>query len=216
MSARDLARFALLYLSGGKWRDRQIVPTQWIKESTRGYSQSGVGPGYGYLWWTGFADNNVVPIVKLPSGSFFARGAGGQFAFVMPAYDLVVVGRDGDPSLREIGRLLWLVLDAAGLPDIGRDASIEAARGTREDGAALTQLFPGKTLFFGDTATGGPFRMRLDHDGSAVLLKGPEDMPSDSGTWSIDDNKFCRDWQKTSQKYLKFSDQPIWLSLLVG
>ena len=74
-------------------------------------------------------------------------------------------------------------------------------RTTREDGAALTQLFPGKTLIFGDMAPGGPFRMRLDHDGSAVLLKGPEDTPFDSGTWSIDDNKFCRDWQKTRPYY---------------
>jgi len=201
MSARDLARFALLYLSGGKWRDRQIVSTQWIQDSTRDYSQSGFGPGYGYLWWTGFADNSAAPIVTLPSGTFFAWGAGGQFAFVMPAYDLIVVSRDGDPSLREIGRLLWLVLDAAGLPDIGRDASIEAARGTREDGAALNQLFPGKTLIFGNTTAGGSFRMRLDRDGGAALLKGPDETPSDSGTWSIDDNKFCRDWQKTRPYY---------------
>jgi CubicO group peptidase (beta-lactamase class C family) len=55
MSARDLARFALLYLHHGKWQDRQLVPAQWVEESTQLYSQSGFGPGYGYLWWTGLS-----------------------------------------------------------------------------------------------------------------------------------------------------------------
>ncbi len=71
-SARDLTRFALLYLAGGKWRDRQIVPAQWVKDTTRPYSQSGVGPGYGYLWWTGFVDNAFAPVAQLPPGSLFA------------------------------------------------------------------------------------------------------------------------------------------------
>jgi CubicO group peptidase (beta-lactamase class C family) len=114
MSARDLARFALLYLNGGKWRDRQIVPAQWVKDSTRAYSQSDFGPGYGYLWWTGF--------LGLPPGTFFAEGVGGQFAFVVPASDLVLVRRAphhdprGGPTFNEIGRLLSLVVDAASAP----------------------------------------------------------------------------------------------------
>jgi CubicO group peptidase (beta-lactamase class C family) len=159
MSARDLARFGVLYLNGGKWRERQIVPADWVRESTQPSSESDFGPGYGYLWWTGFVDNSVAPAVTLPQGTFFGWGAGGQFAFVIPAHDLVIVNRaahlvEGGPSLREIGRLLWLVLDAAGLPDIGEDASIEAARGIREDGAALAQMLPGKTLIFGEKTIG--------------------------------------------------------------
>jgi CubicO group peptidase (beta-lactamase class C family) len=110
MSARDLARFKLLYLDGGNWRDRQIVPAQWVKDSTRAYSQSDFGPipdaGYGYLWWTGFG--------RLPPGTFFAAGAGGQFAFVIPAADLVFIFANSGPSVDKIGRLLSLVLDASG------------------------------------------------------------------------------------------------------
>ena len=52
MSARDLARFALLYLKKGRWQDRQVIPRTWVDESTRAYSHSEFGPGYGYLWWT--------------------------------------------------------------------------------------------------------------------------------------------------------------------
>jgi CubicO group peptidase (beta-lactamase class C family) len=121
MSARDLARFALLYLHHGKWQDRQIVPADWVGESTQPYSRSGFGPGYGYLWWTGFLSDGFAPSVTLPSGSFFAWGNGGQFAFVMPAFDLVFVhraNRFSEPgfSIRDLGHLLWLVLDAGHFP----------------------------------------------------------------------------------------------------
>lgn len=203
MSARDLARFALLYLHKGKWKDKQIVPAHWVEESTQTYSQSEFGPGYGYLWWTGFLDNSVVPSVKLPPGTFFALGVGGQVAFLIPAYDLVVVHRaphvpDGGPSLREFGRLLWLVLDAAHLPEIGPDASIEMARGTHlVEGAALNQLLPGKTLIVGEQAIEGPYRIRLNADGTAAAMKGREPVQYDSGTWSVEGDRFCRQWGKT-------------------
>lgn len=93
MSARDLARFALLYLHKGRWRDRQVVPARWIEDSTVAYSQSEAGPGYGYMWWVGSISNGAVPSVTLPPGSFFAAGYGGQYAFVIPACDLAVVHR---------------------------------------------------------------------------------------------------------------------------
>jgi CubicO group peptidase (beta-lactamase class C family) len=210
MSARDLARFALLYLNDGKWRDNQIVPEQWVKDSTRSYSQTGFGGGYGYLWWTGPIDNSSVPIVNLPPGTFFAWGYAGQFAFVMPADDLVVVIRNAHylepgPSFREIGRLLWLVLDAGGFSGIGPDASIEAAHGTPQDAAALSHLLPGKTLLFGDAALGGPFRMRIGSDGTTALFKGESTVAYDTGTWTIAENKLCRDWQKITPHHACFT-----------
>ena len=72
LSARDLARFDLLYLNGGKWHDRQIVPDHWVAERVQPHSQSEFGPGYGYLWWTGFVNNSMAPVVTLPQGAFFA------------------------------------------------------------------------------------------------------------------------------------------------
>jgi CubicO group peptidase (beta-lactamase class C family) len=127
MSARDLGRFALLYLHQGRWRDRQIVPARWVEESTQPYSQSDLGPGYGYMWWTGFLDASTS--LKLPPGTYFARGRGGQYAYVIPAFDLVVVhraviGADSGPGLKQLGRLLWLLLDAGHFPDIGPNARL--------------------------------------------------------------------------------------------
>lgn len=138
MSARDLARFALLYLHDGRWKDRQIVPADWVHESTQPYSVSDFGPGYGYLWWTGFLkpENPMTP-VRLPAGSFFAAGNGGQYAFVMPAADMVVIHRVDRSiphfhpvNLTQVGRLLWLVLAAAHQPDIGPDPSLHAVKGS--------------------------------------------------------------------------------------
>ena len=200
MSARDLARFALLYMHQGKWQDRQIVPASWVQESAQPYSRSGFGPGYGYLWWTGFTDNLIAPIVKVPDGTFFAWGAGGQFAFVMPADDLVVIHRaprQNDADLRPIGRLLWLVLAAGHFSDIGPDASIGAAPGDRLAGDALKELLAGKTLRFGDGAENGPIRIQLNGDGSAAALRGAAPAQFDSGSWRVEDDRLCRDWQKT-------------------
>ncbi len=116
MSARDLARFALLYLNKGAWAGKQIVPADWVRESTRPYSvQPNSGFGYGYLWWIAPATPGPEGI---PVGTFMAWGAGGQHAFVIPARDLVVVNRvDRDlqlpePKLSDVRQLLSLTLKA--------------------------------------------------------------------------------------------------------
>ena len=207
MSARDLARFALLYLNKGRWQDRQIIPAAWVEESTRAYSHSEWGPGYGYLWWTGPIGNSVAPVVDLPDGAFFAQGTGGQYAFVIPVHDLVVVHRGphidgGLANLRTVGRLLWLILDAGQFQDIGPDGSLEAARGIRADGDALSRMLTGKTLLYGEADARGPTRMRLNADGTAAVLRGNEPTELDTGTWRIRENEFCREWKKLEPRQM--------------
>lgn len=209
MSARDLARFALLYLRKGQWQGRQIIPARWVEESVQPYSSSEWGPGYGYLWWIGSINNGSAPSVKLPEGTYFAQGAGGQYAFVIPAFDLVVVHRaahtEQGPNLRQIGRLLWLMLDAGKFPDIGPDASIESAQYPRAPGDALSRMLAGKTLLYGETAKPGPYRIRLNTDGSAAVLRGSEPTEIDTGAWSIREDRLCRDWKKIQPRQLCFS-----------
>ena len=113
-SARDLARFGLLYLHHGRWGDRQLIPESWIAESTKPYSTTNAGLGYGYLWWRLRQDNSA-----LPPDSYFAWGHGGQFLFVIPSRDMVVVHlareRTGQDELgyRRVSGLLGLILAAA-------------------------------------------------------------------------------------------------------
>lgn len=86
LSARDLARFGLLYLRRGRWQDRQILTPEWITESTEAHVAEAEGPlGYAYLWWAG---------PRLENGKqdgFYALGNGGQFLFVCPERRLVIV-----------------------------------------------------------------------------------------------------------------------------
>ncbi|WP_239618092.1 serine hydrolase domain-containing protein [Cohnella mopanensis] len=89
MTARDQAKFGLLYLHGGKWEGKQIVPEDWVKTSTKVHSQGNYMFGkYGYHWWVGEYGGEQV---------FNAMGYGGQYIFVAPALDLVVVFSSNSP-----------------------------------------------------------------------------------------------------------------------
>lgn len=85
LSARDAARFGQLYLDGGRWSGRQVIPAAWVKASTTTYSMTDRGSmGYGYLWWT------LNPNVFGP-GAALASGYGGQAIAIVPSKQLVVV-----------------------------------------------------------------------------------------------------------------------------
>lgn len=125
LSARDLARFALLYLHDGRWRGRQVVPAEWVAESTRPYSDTRTG-GYGYMWWTSVpASGRRGPGVKLLRPAFWADGYLGQYAVVVPSMDLVVVNRvDGRLTKKrmtqlDMERIVWMAESAGGATDIG-------------------------------------------------------------------------------------------------
>jgi CubicO group peptidase (beta-lactamase class C family) len=122
MSARDLARFGLLYLHGGQWNGRQIVPASWVSESTTPRSVTSIPSGYAYLWWTALPGQGV-PDMALPPGAFWADGAGGQLVVVDPADDLVVVHQTNGTRVRrrEFGHIMWLIRQAAHAPNPGPD-----------------------------------------------------------------------------------------------
>jgi CubicO group peptidase (beta-lactamase class C family) len=210
MSARDLARFALLYLHEGSWKGHQIVPSAWVRESTQSYSQAfseqGPGLGYGYMWWIGFPSNMGAPTVNVPPRTFAAMGSEGQYAFVIPAYDLVIVHRVNsdvpigplpgqrkpEPTFAQIARLIWLVLSSAGDSEVGPDASLAHATGKRLEGQALKTALAGTTLVVGEMLTGGPYAWQLRADGTLSVLAGPERQERLKGTWRVDGGRYCR------------------------
>jgi len=126
MTARDMARFGLLFARNGVWDGAQIVPAFWVKESTVSYSDAGDAGGYGYLWWVAVDGQHFDGVGPVPFGTFTARGAGGHVLAVVPDLDLVVVHRvntfeDNDIPYAHAGRLLMKILaakdDWSGTPD---------------------------------------------------------------------------------------------------
>jgi CubicO group peptidase (beta-lactamase class C family) len=117
MTARDMARFGLLFLREGRWEARQIVPRQWVRDSVKSYSDAGDSGGYGYLWWVA-VDGRHFPNVELENGAYSARGAGGHYILVIPSHDMVIVHRvNTDISgnrveSEEFGKLVQMILDA--------------------------------------------------------------------------------------------------------
>lgn len=122
INAHDLARFGLLMLRNGKWGKEQIVPADWVKESTTYFSDATIykGDGYGYMWWVAKDKNKLphLPNVKLKEGTYSARGYGGHFLIVIPEYDMVFVHRvntfipGNSVSNSDIGKLLNMILEA--------------------------------------------------------------------------------------------------------
>lgn len=117
LSTRDLARFGLLFLQDGRWRDKQVIPAKWVRLSVRPYSPAGDRGAYGYMWWVAHKDVHF-PGMLVPRGTYSARGAGGHYVVVVPAHDLVIVHRvDTDiagkaVSAMRFGAVLERILDA--------------------------------------------------------------------------------------------------------
>jgi CubicO group peptidase (beta-lactamase class C family) len=82
-TARGFARFGLLYLRDGTWGDEQIVPKAWVEASIE--NAPGDHPGYGYMWWLESELDGV------PDDAYAAQGHDGQYIWVIPSLDLVVV-----------------------------------------------------------------------------------------------------------------------------
>jgi CubicO group peptidase (beta-lactamase class C family) len=94
LTSRDMAKLGYLYLNGGVWDGRQVVPAEWVKTSVQKHVTTGERLDYGYQWW-------VYPALD----AYTARGRGGQLIFVVPRLDMVVVftaTMDGDGALLDL------------------------------------------------------------------------------------------------------------------
>ncbi len=91
----DLAKIGYLYLHDGMWDGKQIVSTDWVKQSLAPFIEAEEGFKYGFKWW-------LLPRTDRTGYVWMARGFGGQRLMVFPQEDLIVVfaGWDilNDPS----------------------------------------------------------------------------------------------------------------------
>jgi CubicO group peptidase (beta-lactamase class C family) len=97
-SARDWARFGMLYLDDGVVGGQRLLPEGWVQMSAR----PTLGTAYGAGWWTNRGDDPAARHrreVGVPADAFFAFGNLGQRIAVLPAQRLVIVrlGRSHRP-----------------------------------------------------------------------------------------------------------------------
>lgn len=107
LSARaiDFLKFGRLYLHEGEWNGRQLVPRQWVRDSTKIDETQGSAWFYQYGWW----------IMERESGDYRASGHLGQYLFISPSRDMVILrlGEDkGRLSTEDWSALLFAVRDA--------------------------------------------------------------------------------------------------------
>jgi CubicO group peptidase (beta-lactamase class C family) len=123
ISVRDLARFGLLYLRGGKWRDKVVLKSEFLQMAVSspipadlprsrgkdadmlprqrtlggGKNQTPIGPGiYSFNWWLNRVDKDGKRLYEdAPPDAFVAMGHGGERAlWVIPSLDLIVAWND--------------------------------------------------------------------------------------------------------------------------
>ena len=92
-NARDLARFGLLYLNGGRWQGEQLISQSWINFSRApAPAASARGNDYGAQWWLVPDDRKE----DVPADAYSTAGNRGQYVIVVPSHDLVIVRRGLD------------------------------------------------------------------------------------------------------------------------
>jgi CubicO group peptidase (beta-lactamase class C family) len=88
ISARDLARFGLLTARGGKWREKQLLSEEWIKQAK---TPTAAQPTYGFMNWFLNTDKKLYP--SAPVTAFAHVGNGTNIIYIDPEHDLVIVAR---------------------------------------------------------------------------------------------------------------------------
>ncbi|HEV2828606.1 MAG TPA: serine hydrolase [Pyrinomonadaceae bacterium] len=101
LRTEDIARFGQLYLQKGKWKGRQLVPSEWIEEATARQTSNGSSPksdwdqGYGYQFW------------RSRHNTYRGDGAFGQYCLIIPEFDAVVVITSGVRDMQSVMNLVW-------------------------------------------------------------------------------------------------------------
>jgi CubicO group peptidase (beta-lactamase class C family) len=94
----DMAKIGLLFMQRGRWEDEQVVSRAWVEAATKvqAVTPDDSEDPYGYGWW-------LDPAVE---HGYRADGRGGQYIFVLPEWDMVVVTTGGGFEMDEIAELI--------------------------------------------------------------------------------------------------------------
>lgn len=98
LTTRDYGRFGQLFLDGGKWDGEQVIPAEWVAESTKVSAPKPAEKDdplqYGYQWW----------MPPATDGEYFAVGIYGQYIYINPKANMVIVKTAADRNFRADGQ----------------------------------------------------------------------------------------------------------------
>ncbi len=103
---RDMAKLGQLFLNDGIWKGEQIVSAEWIKDSTGKQVKRTDNLWYGFMWW-----RRTLNVHEKPVDSFYAFGWGGQYIFVIPEFNMVIVSNALNFSYKPERFLLNIIED---------------------------------------------------------------------------------------------------------
>jgi CubicO group peptidase (beta-lactamase class C family) len=103
INTMDQARFGLLFLRKGKWKNRQLVSENWVNAV---HQPSPANKSYGLMWWL----NEENALKGVSKNIYYANGFGGNYIVVDNEHDLVIVVRWLDGN--SLGELVKRVIDA--------------------------------------------------------------------------------------------------------
>lgn len=103
INTMDHARFGLLFLRKGKWKDKQLISSNWVKSA---HEPSAANRSYGFMWWI----NQEGRWAGVPGNIYYADGFGGNYIVIDQEHDLLIVARWLDPGM--IGAFVKLVISA--------------------------------------------------------------------------------------------------------
>ena len=149
LQPRDMAKIGYLWLQGGQWEDRQLVPVDWMRAAVQVHAHAGSSPGTGYGYGLWIHPDRSPPI-------FEGLGRGGQRISVVPAKDLVVVFTGGEFEPGDIGQFIGRAIrsdhalpedpaGAARLATAVRAATEPPAARPVADAPALAERVSGRT-----------------------------------------------------------------------
>jgi CubicO group peptidase (beta-lactamase class C family) len=123
----DMAKLGLLFMQEGRWGDKQIVSRRWVKEASTAQSETpSEEDPYGYGWW-------LTPDLE---GVYRADGRNGQYIYILPSWNMLLVttgggfekGEIGEPILEIIGEMEeTLPANPAGVADL-EEATVAIAQ----------------------------------------------------------------------------------------
>lgn len=184
-SARDLARFGLLYLNNGNWDGIQLIDPEWVAQVQD--SQAPHNREYGYNW---YVNDQHVRYSDAPENLYLAWGIHNNVIFVIPEWDMVIT-RTGNSQyvsgIDEIWNDFFRLMQSAILPPQPEenyfdsidfiDPMTDETIGVVEDGdrLALSELVNGKLAIAAVSANSAVKSVQFDLDG-AMHFQSTESM----------------------------------------